>query len=58
MTQSPPLPRQREMSGEVDGQPRCVMCEHRLTDHDAIGLRYCQATQAQALSRNCICRDV
>ena len=35
--------------------PRCVVCVHELADHDPIGLRYCQATQAQALARKCIC---
>lgn len=47
-------PRVRESSGDVD-PAACAVCAHRLTDHDAIGLRYCQATQAQALPRNCIC---
>jgi len=32
------------------------MCAHDMDAHDAIGRRYCEATQAQALSRNCICR--
>ena len=57
MTAGPPLLHERDVSGEVDDRPRCAMCAHRLADHDAIGLRYCQATQAQALARNCICRD-
>ena len=35
---------------------RCIVCEHALADHDAISNRYCQATQAHALSRDCICR--
>jgi hypothetical protein len=35
---------------------RCAVCEHALTDHDPISHRYCQATQAHALSRDCICR--
>jgi hypothetical protein len=59
MTARPSITRPRETSGEVDSgqdEPRCAVCSHRLTDHDVIGLRYCQATQAQALPRNCICR--
>lgn len=44
--------------GEVDvvvlGH-RCAVCEHELADHDAIGRRFCEATQAQALTRGCIC---
>jgi len=39
----------------VDPNPRCDVCAHALADHDAISTRYCQATQAQALSRACIC---
>lgn len=35
---------------------RCAVCEHALVDHDPIGVRYCKATQAQELSRDCICR--
>lgn len=35
--------------------PRCAVCDHEVSSHDAIGLRYCQATQAKALPRGCIC---
>jgi hypothetical protein len=35
---------------------QCAMCDHEMVAHDAIGRRYCAATQAQALGRNCICR--
>jgi hypothetical protein len=55
---SPPLPLERAASGLRDDdayQPLCAVCDHDLADHDAIGLRYCQATQAQALARKCIC---
>ena len=51
------LPRIRRSSSDVDDPSACAVCAHRLDDHDATGLRYCQATQAQALPRNCICRD-
>ena len=42
----------------TDSEPRsrCSVCDHELTAHDAIGLRFCHATQANALSRHCICR--
>jgi hypothetical protein len=36
---------------------RCAVCDHDLAIHDAIGHRYCHATQALALPRRCICRD-
>jgi hypothetical protein len=35
----------------------CSVCRHDLGAHDAIGNRFCQATQAQALDRSCICRS-
>lgn len=59
MTASPSQLRPTQRSGdpqEAEGVPRCAVCEHLLAEHDPIGLRYCQATQAQALPRNCICR--
>lgn len=57
MTTSLPLSRARDASGESIVRPRCAVCDHQLADHDPIGLRYCQATQAHALPRGCICRD-
>lgn len=43
--------------GAVDIEPdrRCTVCGHDVADHDPISRRYCQATQAHALSRRCIC---
>jgi hypothetical protein len=49
-------PGEHDVRGEAENLPRCTVCSHRLADHDAISLRYCQATQVQALPRNCICR--
>ncbi len=41
---------------EVVGRgQRCAVCAHELADHDPISHRFCQATQAQALSRGCLC---
>jgi len=33
----------------------CDVCGHALTGHDTIASRYCSATQANALTRGCIC---
>jgi hypothetical protein len=41
--------------GAVAERVSCVACSHDAIDHDAISSRYCQATQAQALARRCIC---
>ena len=35
---------------------RCTVCGHETSRHDAVSERFCQATQAKALSRPCICR--
>jgi hypothetical protein len=45
-------------SKDADRDQRCAVCDHNLADHDAISHRYCQATQAQALMRKCICREL
>ena len=42
-------------SKDADPAQRCTVCNHSLVVHDAISQRYCEATQANALSRNCIC---
>jgi hypothetical protein len=34
----------------------CDVCPHSLAGHDPIGLRYCRATFAGALTRGCVCR--
>jgi hypothetical protein len=34
----------------------CDVCPHPLAGHDPIGLRFCQATLAGALTRGCVCR--
>ena len=33
----------------------CAVCPHALAAHDAISLRFCQATQAAAATRGCVC---
>ncbi|MFC5139005.1 RGCVC family protein [Actinomycetospora rhizophila] len=33
----------------------CTVCPHPWPDHDALGRRFCTATQVSALSRGCIC---
>ena len=35
----------------------CAACPHPVTAHDAIGLRYCRATQATGADRGCVCRN-
>ena len=40
---------------EAEARPGCAVCGHELRAHDAISQRYCQATQAHALTRTCIC---
>jgi hypothetical protein len=41
--------------GTNDINQRCSVCDHAITSHDRISRRYCDATQAQALTRKCIC---
>ena len=40
---------------DAHNRTRCDACNHDLQDHDSVSMRYCQATQAQALTRRCIC---
>jgi hypothetical protein len=43
-------------SADVDTAPRsCSVCGHESAAHDPISRRYCAATQANALTRDCIC---
>ena len=56
MTASPHLSGQHDATGDGAGRPRCAVCDHQVSEHDPIGLRYCRATQARALPRTCICR--
>jgi hypothetical protein len=39
----------------VEEAGACASCLHPLDAHDRISLRYCQATQAAALTRGCVC---
>jgi hypothetical protein len=39
----------------VEGAGSCTVCPHRLDAHDRISLRFCQATQASAATRGCVC---
>jgi hypothetical protein len=34
----------------------CDVCRHSLAAHDSIAIRYCDATQNNALARGCLCR--
>lgn len=44
-----------DATASPDGQQRCPVCDHDLATHDSVSQRYCLATQARALTRNCIC---
>ncbi|PPK65119.1 RGCVC family protein [Actinokineospora auranticolor] len=46
-------PRTALLEAAVDS---CAVCPHPWRDHDPIGVRYCTATEASALSRDCVCR--
>ncbi|MDL5159682.1 RGCVC family protein [Actinomycetospora termitidis] len=35
--------------------PTCAMCPHPWSEHDALGRRFCTATQVGVWSRGCIC---
>ncbi|MGH3850988.1 MAG: RGCVC family protein, partial [Pseudonocardiaceae bacterium] len=41
-------------TGDRDGVT-CTVCPHPWDAHDRIGVRYCAATVAGALSRGCVC---
>jgi hypothetical protein len=42
---------------ESRDHPGCDVCLHPMSDHDAIGLRFCRATLAGAIPRGCVCRS-
>ncbi|NYD34948.1 RGCVC family protein [Actinomycetospora corticicola] len=35
--------------------PTCAMCPHPWSEHDALGRRFCTATQVGVWTRGCIC---
>jgi hypothetical protein len=47
----------QQATSETDDQAgrTCAVCPHPWDAHDRIGLRYCAATAAGALSRGCVC---
>lgn len=53
MTTAPPVAAGNDV--DTDLKQRCAVCEHDTADHDVIGTRFCEATQAHALTRGCIC---
>ena len=53
MTPAPSLSRIPDRT--VDAVGGCAVCPHPLAAHDAISLRFCQATQAGATTRGCAC---
>jgi hypothetical protein len=44
-----------ELAQRPDAGVACDVCSHPIEKHDPIALRYCAATQQNALSRACIC---
>jgi hypothetical protein len=52
-TTSPPTPGVR--SDDTAPAAVCAVCPHPLAAHDAISRRFCQATQAHAMTRGCVC---
>ncbi|WP_222263141.1 RGCVC family protein [Modestobacter marinus] len=50
---SPALPATTERSSSAVAT--CAVCPHPVASHDAIGLRFCQATLNGAMSRGCVC---
>ncbi|SDP96037.1 RGCVC family protein [Lentzea jiangxiensis] len=38
-----------------DDAASCTVCPHAWNEHDPLGVRYCTATTASALKRDCIC---
>ena len=40
---------------EVTAEAGCAACPHPLADHDAIALRFCQASTAGGPTRKCLC---
>ncbi|MCX2951364.1 RGCVC family protein [Lentzea sp. NEAU-D7] len=45
-----------ELADHSDSAGACAVCPHPWHEHDPLGVRYCTATAASALSRGCICR--
>lgn len=60
MTSAPATPQQDTLdstSGESASGPVCESCPHPWADHDAIGRRYCSASNASSRpDRGCVCR--
>lgn len=46
-----------DASRERRDDPAYDVCPHAMSDHDAIGLRFCRATLNGAITRGCICRS-
>jgi hypothetical protein len=58
---APTLPTLADTAPDLSGpgtaaEPACDVCPHPAAAHDAIGLRFCRATLAGALTRGCSCR--
>ncbi|MCD2185762.1 RGCVC family protein [Actinomycetospora soli] len=52
MSDAAPAGRHEAMQGPG---ATCAMCPHPWAEHDALGRRFCTATQVGVWSRGCIC---
>jgi hypothetical protein len=50
-------PDQDERPLQPGSDAGCSVCPHPADAHDPIAQRYCQATQATAADRGCVCRN-
>jgi hypothetical protein len=58
MTTATTLSTPRPLTHDAFGEDleACATCEHTVSHHDAIALRYCKATLVSELTRGCICK--
>ncbi|WP_211294237.1 RGCVC family protein [Lentzea kentuckyensis] len=47
-------PRRPAVADNADAH-LCAVCPHQWYEHDPLGVRFCAATTAAALTRSCIC---
>jgi hypothetical protein len=54
MSAAPPVPAPSVPATPV-AEGACPVCPHALADHDRISVRFCQASEAAATTRGCVC---
>ena len=45
----------KSSTDQVPTQALCTTCEHPLSFHDRVGIRWCAATQPGVGQRDCVC---